>query len=260
MSSTSRTTRGLHHRHTSSLSLPFAVVAALQPKRTRNRTSILALLALVSLAGFVLCSYFPITTLTEQVVLAADARQRALNASKKQYSYKQNARQPVSLSPAQELAAVASFLASLPQNVIPPSVDPAVPIDPELVLDFDTRAPSALEEVNRVVEYVWAQNPVMLYCKLHSPLSRELKSMLDKLNLRPPPFVMDVDRRDDAEVLMPLLARLTDTDELPILLIGGRSVGSMEDIRAAEESGELKRMISAAGAVIGGGGKRKKHH
>jgi hypothetical protein len=72
----------------------------------------------------------------------------------------------MALTPAQELAAVSSFLASLPQNVIPPSVDPALPIDPELVLDFDTRSPHAMEEVERVVDDVWSRNPVMLYGKV----------------------------------------------------------------------------------------------
>nr|GAT46887.1 predicted protein [Mycena chlorophos] len=265
------------HRAAESISLPFAVVAALNPKRTRNRTSILALLALISLIGFVLCSYYPLPmaptyllrvppdggAAANQVVLDQQQQQQrrpATGGSLKKHHHSTISRPTIVLSQSQELAAVSSFLASLPQNVIPPYVDPTRPIDPELVLDFDTRSPTAMEEVERVVEYVWAQNPVMLYCKQYSPLSRELKAMLAELNLRPPPMIMDVDMRDDAEVLMPLLARLADTPELPILLVGGQPMGSMDDIRRELKSGELKRQISAAGAVIGGGGKRKKHH
>ncbi|KAF7315903.1 Glutaredoxin domain-containing protein [Mycena indigotica] len=273
MSVSSRTPLRGNHRPTQSLSLPFAVVAALHPKRTRNRTSILALLALISLAAFVFCSYFPITLAPTYLLRASDrspveqvvlAQQQQRGPSKPKKLHKQlslgSKRQPISLNLAQELAAVSSFLASLAQNVIPSSVDPARPLDPELVLDFDTRSPTALEEVERVVEYVWTQNPVMIYCKHYSPLSRELKAMLHDLNLRPPPFVIDVDMRDDAEVLTPLLARLAGTNELPLLLVGGKPMGSMDDIRIAYEEGKLQRQISAAGGVIGGGGKRKKHH
>ena len=59
-----------------------------------------------------------------------------------------------------------SFLASLPQNAIPSFVDPSRPIDPQLVLDFDTRSPRAADEVRAIVEDVWTQNPVVLFAKV----------------------------------------------------------------------------------------------
>lgn len=70
------------------------------------------------------------------------------------------------LSPEQELGAVTAFMAALPQNVIPPDVDPTQPIDPQLVLDFDTRSPRAEEEVNNVVSDVWLRNPVVVFSKV----------------------------------------------------------------------------------------------
>lgn len=75
-------------------------------------------------------------------------------------------RPQVQLNESQELAAVSSFLASLPQNVIPSSVDPNVPIDPQLVLDFDTRSPRAADGVEEIVEDVWMRNPVVLFSKV----------------------------------------------------------------------------------------------
>ncbi|TFY69901.1 hypothetical protein EVJ58_g137 [Rhodofomes roseus] len=121
----------------------------------------------------------------------------------------------------EELAAVSSFIASLPQNVIPGTVDPSQPIDPQLVLDFDTMAAHAAEEVDAVVKDVWAQHPVMLYSKFYSPVSRELKQILSDLYLRPAPTIVEVDQRVDESVLAPLLFRLTGKSELPILLVGG---------------------------------------
>jgi len=66
-----------------------------------------------------------------------------------------------------ELAAVSSFLASLSsRNHIPLFVDPSSPIDPQLILDFDTRAPWAAKEVQAMVDDVWSRNPVFLYSKV----------------------------------------------------------------------------------------------
>lgn len=75
-------------------------------------------------------------------------------------------RPQIELTPEQELAAVSSFIISLPsQNVIPSTVDPLVPIDPSLVLDFDTRADGAAAEMKQLAREVWDTNPVVLYYK-----------------------------------------------------------------------------------------------
>lgn len=94
--------------------------------------------------------------------------------------------------------------------------------------------------------------------QLYSPTSREIKAVLAKMNLRPAPTIIDVDTRDDAEVLEPLISRITSSPDLPVLLIGGKPVGSIEDIRALDKSGELGKLVTASGAVIGGS-RRKKH-
>lgn len=72
----------------------------------------------------------------------------------------------IKLSEVEELAALSGFLASLPQNVVPPHVDPSQPLDPQLILDFDTRGSRAQEEVISFTEDVWARNPVFLYAKV----------------------------------------------------------------------------------------------
>ena len=207
-------------------------------------------------------------------------------------------RPKVNLDATQELAAVAAFIAALPQNTIPRSIDPTEPIDPQLVLDFDTRSPRATEEVNQIVDEVWSRYPVMLFTKvrhstpafchssytgrrlqLHQGYSREIRSTFLNMNLRPSPAIFDVDQRgkqlaghsftncsifflltEDAEVLIPLLHRLTSTTELPLVLIGGKPVGSFATVRELKESGELAKMITDAGAIIDGGAKKKKGH
>lgn len=64
-----------------------------------------------------------------------------------------------------------AFMAALPQNVIPTDIDPTLPIDPQLVLDFDTRNPRAEEEVANIVSDVWLRNPVVVFSKVKCLLS-----------------------------------------------------------------------------------------
>ena len=59
-------------------------------------------------------------------------------------------------------------------------------------------------------------------------------------------------------MLVPLLYRLTGSSKLPILLVGGKPVGSIEEIRELSESGTLKTLVADAGAVIDGEKKKKK--
>ena len=70
--------------------------------------------------------------------------------------------------------------------------------------------------------------------------------------------LLSVGSVEDAEVLTPLLYRLTSVTELPILLVGGKPVGSISEIRTLHESGELQKMIAEAGAVIDGAKKKTK--
>lgn len=78
-------------------------------------------------------------------------------------------RPQITLTPEEELAALSSFIISLPhQNILPPSVDPSQPIDPQLILDFDTRRDGAGAELKRLVTATWENNPVVMYTKVRS--------------------------------------------------------------------------------------------
>lgn len=75
--------------------------------------------------------------------------------------------------------------------------------------------------------------------------------MLTSLNIVPAPTIIEVDVREDAGVLEPLIERLVNVDELPVLLVGGNFVGDIDNIRTLHESGTLQQMIKDAGADIG---------
>lgn len=92
---------------------------------------------------------------------------------------------------------------------------------------------------------------------MYSPLSREVKAMLAELHLKPAPTIIDVDIREDAEVLEPLVQRVASAKELPVLIVGGINLGDIASIRALYDSGELRLRVADAGAVIDGA--KKKH-
>jgi hypothetical protein len=168
-------------------------------------------------------------------------------------------RPQIALTPEQELAALSGFIISLPdQNILPPSVDPHQPIDPQLILDFDTRRDGAEAELKRLVTATWENNPVVMYTK-PSAVTRELRSLVDSLNLRPTPIVIDINERVDVEILEPVLHRLTGSSLFPILLVHGVliDVSTASRVEELDKSGTLKALVSEAGAIINGG-KRKK--
>ncbi|CAK5265391.1 unnamed protein product [Mycena citricolor] len=273
-SAASRTPLSGGHHKSPSMSLPYSMVPTLNT-RTRSRGTIFALISLVTLSAFVFYTQtdisFSHSYLRHRPISAHDQEHLLLNLEAVAAAHHGSpasgakhksafTRPPLALTATQELGAVSAFIASLPQNVIPVGVDPQRPIDPQLILDFDTRSPYAMEEVDRIVEDVWLQNPVMVYGKLYSPLTREVKAMLNDLNLRPPPLYIDLDTRDDVEILAPMLTRLVGASDMPVVLVSGKPLGPIERVRELKADGGLQQLIKAAGAVIGGGGKRRKHH
>ena len=58
-------------------------------------------------------------------------------------------------------------------------------------------------------------------------------------------------------MLRPLLKRLTQADDIPILLVAGRTIGTIEEIRYMNTKGDLARMINNAGAIVDGKKKPK---
>ncbi|KAK0194999.1 hypothetical protein F5146DRAFT_1172686 [Armillaria mellea] len=249
----------------------FSLMSSLATRKSRFRTTFLALFVICFLSTYIfifqqraLQAPFglkrPDRPAADQIAKALETIRTSTDVATLRKAY---TNQPqLRLDTTQELAAVSSFLASLPQNVIPSFVDPSLPIDPQLVVDFDPQSPRVADEIQNMIDDVWTAASCLPLFKepslqLYSPVSREIKAILTDLYLHPAPMIIDVDVREDSVVLEPLLERVLATDDLPILLIGGHYVGPISNIRSLHNSGELKEMIRAAGAVIDGA--KKKH-
>ncbi|KAG6375500.1 hypothetical protein JVT61DRAFT_3059 [Boletus reticuloceps] len=272
-------------------------LASPRKHRVKHRTALLALFSLFTFSCYLLFIAYPSHRLSRSLLThvpdhgrpheshfpdhSSDQHTPPLREVTNRFRPVRPTRPTLALSPTEELAALSAFIAALPRNVLPPSVDPNTPLDPQLVLDFDPRSESAKDELDRLVDHIWTRFPVMLFTKarihsflflvfgqlrplfvchtqLHSSDSREVRHILDSMHLNPAPLVVEADQRQDAHVLLPLLARLTHVPGLPVLLVGGKPVGSdlpdvkslMAEIRRLHDDGELTRRVFEAGATV----------
>jgi hypothetical protein len=156
----------------------------------QRRTTALALVALLGLCAYVLLlSPLSLAALAPIALQSSQQHQPPVHAepsapwrlaAHKKLDWKKlaqahaaaDARPQLALDTPHALAALSSFLAALPENHLPSSVDPRAPLDPSLVLDFDTRGDRAGEELEEVVRDVWTRNPVILYGKVRFPPPR----------------------------------------------------------------------------------------
>ena len=153
------------------------LVDSLHPRKFRHRTTLLCLLFLISLTTYICLISPPALSVERRHHLPPPWRNLAA-----QYPLPHHGPPPrpdVLLSPEQELGALTAFMAALPQNVIPSNIDPSRSIDPQLVLDFDTRSPEAKDEIDDVVIGVWMNNPVVLFTKVRHGDPQSLNSRFD---------------------------------------------------------------------------------
>ncbi|ODN98493.1 hypothetical protein L198_03738 [Cryptococcus wingfieldii CBS 7118] len=148
----------------------------------------------------------------------------------------------------QEFAALMSFVTATTSNVMT-HTDPALPLDPSLVLDFDPASPRARADLELVQSEINALYPLVLFGKMRDPRYRELKSLLSQVKISPPPLVIEVDQRRDQTVFIPTIARLLGTDDLPQITLQGKPLGSYEELVEMHTAGTLFSHFEATGAV-----------
>lgn len=161
----------------SKLSRPrFTVTHSLISRQWLQRTTFLALFSLFSVSVYILLvngsSNLRPVAIPQQIKSPFQAAMNTVAHStgrpwRPTHKDLLASRPQITLTPEEELAALSSFIFSLPdQNVLPSSVDPHQPIDPQLILDFDTRRDGAKAELKRLVTSTWENHPVVMYTKV----------------------------------------------------------------------------------------------
>ncbi|OXG31552.1 glutathione transferase [Cryptococcus neoformans Ze90-1] len=148
----------------------------------------------------------------------------------------------------EELAALISFVTSTTSNVIP-QVDPSVPLDPSVILDFDPLHPNARDDLHLLQTEINALYPLVLFGRMRDPHYREIKRLLSEVKITPAPLIVEVDQRKDRNVFIPTVARLLG-DELPVITLQGKRLGGYKEIMAMHEAGTLNDRLQKGGAVL----------
>ena len=143
--------------------------------------------------------------------------------------------QHILVSPAftlHELTPFPQFITSTSNNALPATLDPDVPLDPQLVLDFDyTRPATARDDLAALVYDTFHMYPVVLFGQMRDPYDREMRKLFSSYVVHPPPLVVEVDQRSDEAIMVGLLKRLLGVQELPVLMLNGKSAGTWAQIQ-----------------------------
>ncbi|CAE6469781.1 unnamed protein product [Rhizoctonia solani] len=232
--------------------------SALSKKHQRLSAALLLFLSLAALFSFIFgaqhdSSFIAYQRATGRQPTASYPLSRAFKETNRAVAPQRKiaTAEPLYLTPAMELGALVAFLTDRAAgNALPSTIDPQQQIPADVMLDFDTRSDFAQLEVDDLVQDTWMRNPIVIFSKVHSPQGRDLKKIFASYKLKPAPVIFEVDQREDASVLEPALYRLIGETSLPIVLLGGRSIGSPETITKLHESGDLERAMKTAGATI----------
>lgn len=153
------------------------------------------------------------------------------------------------MTPRDEFIGLVSFLTSTAASALPP-IDPSIPLDPQLILDFDHTRPAARSDMRQLELDMMGLFPVILFGKMRDPQHREIMKMLSQYKIDPPPLVVEVDQRADADYLIPTLARLLGTKQLPQVVLNGHAAGGYKAIQAAFDGKDFKELIATSGAEV----------
>jgi len=85
--------------------------------------------------------------------------------------------------------------------------------------------------------------PLIIYSKTYCPYSKGAKAIFDILDVEPKPVIIEVDLREDADIVKSQLGRLTGRDTFPNILLRFKSIGGFTDVQAMYDSGELFKML-----------------
>jgi len=131
---------------------------------------------------------------------------------------------------------------SLPDVSMVSVTDPAVLANAEGV---------KVSEWRNLVRGMEKESPVVVFSKTYCPYSRRAKNLLATYALNPPPRIIEVDLRDDNELIKALLQRLTHRATFPNIIVNSISIGGSDELHALHSSGQLRGILEKAGVSVG---------
>lgn len=127
----------------------------------------------------------------------------------------------------------------------------AVHLDPTQPIDMSIYAAGEIDlDWERETRFLNKQYPIVVFSKTYCPYSKRAKELLAAYNIQPTPKIVEVDMRDDNNVIKLLLSRLTHHSTFPNILIQGKSIGGSDDLIALHNDRTLAKMLERAGVTV----------
>jgi glutaredoxin 3 len=94
-----------------------------------------------------------------------------------------------------------------------------------------------------------------VFSKSTCPFCARVRSSLDKMDLKPPAEIIQLDQQADGSQTQRLLHKLTGQRTVPNVFVGGQHVGGCDDTMAAVANGSLLKLLADAGVQVGSSSK-----
>jgi glutaredoxin len=130
-----------------------------------------------------------------------------------------------------------------------PVLSHAVALDASKPIDMSVYAGGEKVDWADTVETLKKSYPIVVFSKTYCPYSKKAKSLLATYDLSPAPKIIEVDLRDDGDLIKLILSRVTGRGTFPNVLLDGKSLGGSDDLQSMHSEGTLTRMFETAGLL-----------
>ncbi|RFU24513.1 hypothetical protein B7463_g11820, partial [Scytalidium lignicola] len=95
-------------------------------------------------------------------------------------------------------------------------------------------------EVEVELNSILKKSPIIIFSKSYCPHSKRAKNiLLNKYDINPAPFVVELDQHEIGARLQARLADITGRKTVPNVLVNGKSIGGGDDVAALDDSQTL---------------------
>lgn len=121
------------------------------------------------------------------------------------------------------------------------------PRDQAAMKDHETPEDRDVEiELNAILK----KSPVIIFSKSYCPFSKRAKYiLLEKYNITPAPYVVELDEHPLGAKLQDTLAEMTGRRTVPNVLVQGKSIGGGDDMQELDETDKLIETFKSVGGT-----------
>ncbi|GAV72189.1 Glutaredoxin domain-containing protein [Cephalotus follicularis] len=111
-----------------------------------------------------------------------------------------------------------------------------------LLLLIAPREAKATNSASAFVQNAIYSNKIVIFSKSYCPYCLRAKHIFSELHVKP--FVVELDLRDDGGQIHYVLLDLVGRNTVPQVFVNGKHIGGSDDLSAAAESGQLKKLLN----------------